>query len=151
MCQDSLSVHYIPCTHSHSSSSVTFRTFHTTSSSFKGLTSSSIRERYPLTSQLITENRIPEFGQLAPFSIYQGRVDPSYIDNLYLDFNGIIHNCKFTIPSQNWPLFNFSQVHIQMTMTLTSECQRSKFSHLFFLMWTSSSVRSSPRNCFLWL
>ncbi|KAH6577201.1 hypothetical protein BASA60_004136 [Batrachochytrium salamandrivorans] len=44
-----------------------------------------ISERYPLCSEIIQERRIPEFATHSNCDI---------LDNLYLDMNGIIHNCS---------------------------------------------------------
>lgn len=51
------------------------------------------RERYPLTSQLIEENKIPEFGAQQYDIIPHPILTRPFPDNLYVDFNGIIHNC----------------------------------------------------------
>ena len=60
-------------------------------------------ERYPLTSQLIEGNKIPEFGMLDKcfISMQQPKCMTS-ADNLYVDFNGIIHNCE-PVPSSRLP------------------------------------------------
>jgi XRN 5'-3' exonuclease N-terminus len=70
--------------------------------SFVGLrggfsSNSEYRERYPLTSQLIQENKIPEFGER--YEVCRCPILISSIDNLYLDFNGIIHNCMLKFSS----------------------------------------------------
>ncbi|KAI8818381.1 XRN 5'-3' exonuclease N-terminus-domain-containing protein [Fimicolochytrium jonesii] len=72
-----------------------------------------ISERYPLCSQLIQENHIPEF------------------DNLYLDMNGIIHNCSH--PNDN-------DVHFRMTEDKIFLAIFSYIDHIF--------TRIKPRKLF---
>lgn len=57
----------------------------------------SFSERYPMCSQLITQNRIPEFGKELghpPFDLHAYWLTLFILDNLYLDMNGIVHNCS---------------------------------------------------------
>jgi len=54
-------------------------------------------ERYPLCSQLVTENRLSEFGKKKPPILNRKFHSNSSLfssDNLYLDMNGIIHHCS---------------------------------------------------------
>ena len=62
-------------------------------------------ERYPLISQLIEENKIPEF------------------DNLYLDMNGIIHNCSH--PNDGDASFRITETQIFLAIF-------SYIEHLFY-------------------
>lgn len=61
-------------------------------------------ERYPLISQLVEENKVPE------------------IDRLYLDMNGIIHNCSHP---------NDEDVHFRMTETEIFLAVFSYIEHIF--------------------
>lgn len=62
-------------------------------------------ERYPAISQLIAENRIPEF------------------DCLYLDMNGIIHNC--THSDSDSPTFRMTED--KMFIAIFNYIEVSKF------------------------
>lgn len=46
-----------------------------------------------MTSQLIEENKIPEFGTCHQQCRTVTGTNTLITDNLYVDFNGIIHNC----------------------------------------------------------
>eukprot|EP00842_Homolaphlyctis_polyrhiza_P003339 jgi/Hompol1/4005/HPOL_001675-RA len=74
-----------------------------------------ISERYPLCSELIQEKRIPEF------------------DNLYLDMNGIIHNCSH--PNDDDSSFRITEAQIFLAIFAYLEHLFTKIKprKLFFL------------------
>ncbi|KIK81995.1 hypothetical protein PAXRUDRAFT_734321 [Paxillus rubicundulus Ve08.2h10] len=83
-----------------------------------------ISERYPLTSQLVQENKIPEF------------------DNLYLDFNGIIHNCSH--PNDEDAHFRMSEEQIFTSILAYVELLFGKMKpkKLFFIAVDGAAPRA---------
>ena len=88
-------------------------------------------ERYPMTSQLIEENKIPEFG-LCHSIATRKTISPQSIQIIFM-----LTSMGLSTLVSLWPCClihhsNSEQVHIPMTTTLTFACPKSKSSLLYF-------------------